>query len=158
MNNRATYIQEIIRSQKVRSQEELCLLLGERGIHVTQATLSRDLKKMHISKQPDSEGDSYYVLPHPEQSRLSAFASESRAGESILSIEFSGQMGVITTLPGCANMVGALVDNHSHPGVMGTIAGDNILLLLLRQEAQHGSVMAFLEEFLPGLGRKWNNK
>lgn len=158
MNNRAKYIQEIIRTKRVRSQEELCNLLAGNGIRTTQATLSRDLKKLKITKQPDSEGDSYYVLPDPDLSRVTVFASGSHAGESILSIEFSGQMGVITTLPGCANMVGAIVDSHSHPGVMGTIAGDNILLLLLRVDAGHGSIMSFLNEILPGLGSKLTNQ
>lgn len=158
MNNRAKYIQDIIRTKKVRSQEELCQLLAGYGIRTTQATLSRDLKKLQISKHTDAEGDNCYVLPGTENTRMAALASGSHAGESIISIEFSGQMGVITTLPGCANMVGALVDSHSHPGVMGTIAGDNILLLLLRVEAKHSSIMSFLNEILPGLGSKLTNQ
>ena len=71
-----------------------------------------------------------------------------------MSICFSGQMGVIKTQPGCANMVGALVDGHEHPALMGTIAGDDTLLLILREGAAIKGFIAFLEELIPGIENK----
>ncbi|MCR5710411.1 MAG: hypothetical protein K6G79_08020 [Bacteroidales bacterium] len=152
MNNRLEIIQAILSSGKVRSQDELASILASRGITVAQATLSRDLKKLRVVKRPDPDGGSCYELPG--QSSLPGLPSERHVGESIVSVEFSGQMGVVKTLPGCAGMVGALVDGHSHPGVMGTIAGDDILLLLLREGAPHDEVMSFIGGIIPGLDGK----
>ena len=150
VNNRSDIIKELVRTEKIRSQEEFIGLLAARGVHTTQATLSRDLRKLHISKQHDAAGQYRYVLLEPSQSGL----AQSRAGESIVSLCFSGQMGVIKTQPGCANMVGALIDGHEHPALMGTIAGDDTLLLILRENAVHKGFLAFLEELIPGIGNK----
>lgn len=158
MNKRSELIQELVRTGKVRSQEELVLLLEQRGVNTTQATLSRELKKLKIFKRHDSSGDSYYVLPEAARRAQSILMSDSRADESIASIAFSGQMGVIKTLPGCANMVGALVDEHDHPDLMGTIAGENTLLLILRQGASHTAFLTFLEQFIPGLATRLTDK
>jgi transcriptional regulator of arginine metabolism len=146
MNNRLQLIQRIIQKQKVHSQEELAVLLRKEGVQTTQATLSRDLRKLQITKQHDTAGGYYYVLP--------GGAPQNRASESIVSLEVSGQMGVIKTLPGCASMVGALVDAHDHPALMGTIAGDDTLLLVLREKAPVADFLVFLEPFLPGIVRK----
>ena len=151
MNNRTAIIQQIIRTHKVESQEELAAMLAKEGIQATQATLSRDLRKLHISKQHDAAGHYHYVLPEPSRSAQAILLSESRAGESIVSLCFSGQIGVIKTLPGCANMVGALVDEHEHPDLMGTLAGENTLLLALREGTSHAGLLSFLEGFIPGI-------
>ena len=149
MNNRIPLIQKIIREQKVRSQEELSALLAAEGVRTTQATLSRDFKKLNITKQRDTMGGSYYILPETSRTPQAVFFSDSRAGESIVSIDICGQLCVIKTLPGCANMAGALVDEHSHPDVMGTIAGDDTLLLMLRTGSRQADILAFLGAFIP---------
>ena len=146
MNNRIEIIQRLVQTRKVESQEELASMMAKEGVQTTQATLSRDLRKLHITKQHDAAGGYYYVLPGQ--------GPQSRAGESIVSLELSGQLGVAKTLPGCANMVGAIVDTHSHPSLMGTIAGDDTLLLVLRENTPCTNFLAFLETFLPGIGDK----
>lgn len=158
MNNRISLIQEIIRTQKVRSQDELAGLLAVRGVTATQATLSRDLKKLQIIKHRDNAGGHYYVLPDAARAPQSVLRPDSLAGDSIVSIAFSGQMGVVKTLPGCANMVGALVDEHSHPALMGTVAGENTLMLVLRQGFPHAEFLAFLEGFIPGVTQRLIDK
>ena len=150
MNNRIEIIQRLVRTRKVENQEELAAMLAKEGVQTTQATLSRDLRKLHITKQHDPAGGYYYVLPGQ--------GPQSRAGESIVSLEISGQMGIAKTLPGCANMVGALVDAHRHPSLMGTIAGDDTLLFVLRENASYESFLAFLESFLPGISTKLTEK
>lgn len=150
MNNRTAIIQQIIRTNKVESQEELAALLAAKGVQTTQATLSRDLRKLQITKQHDAAGGYYYVLPGHVQ--------QSRAAESILTVDFSGQMGIVKTLPGCANMIGALVDAHQHPALMGTIAGDDTLLLVLRENASFEILTAFLEGFIPDIRTKLMDK
>lgn len=153
MNNRSDIIKELVRTETIRSQEEFIGLLAARGVHTTQATLSRDLRKLHISKQHDAAGQYRYVLQEPVRPSRASLA-QSRAGESIVSLCFSGQMGVIRTLPGCANMVGALVDEHEHPALMGTIAGDDTLLLILREGSDHTGLLIFLEGLIPGIRNK----
>lgn len=155
MNTRLDIIQNILESSKVRSQEELIGLLAERGVRTTQATLSRDLKKLRVSKQHDAAGGSFYVLPDAGGKPAEVLMAEGRAAASIVSLALSGQMGVIKTLPGCAGMVGALVDGHVHPGLMGTIAGDDTLLLILRQDAPHDGLLAFLAGIIPGIENKY---
>ena len=149
MNNRLEIIQNIVRERKIRSQDELTLLLAAHGIKTTQATLSRDFKKLGITKRRDARGGSYYTLPEPERTQQAVLFSNSRAGESIVSLDISGQLCVVKTLPGCANMAGALVDEHEHPAVMGTIAGDDTLLLMLRKGYAKVDILAFLEELIP---------
>ena len=154
MNNRARVIRDLIRAHKIRSQEELIDMLAQRGIRTTQATLSRDLKKMQIYKHRDESGENCYVLPEPAGPSQVALLSQNRAAESVLSISLSGQMGVIKTLPGCASMVAAVVDDHPHADLMGTIAGDDTLLLILKQQTSHLAFLAFLGSVIPGLEAK----
>lgn len=154
MNSRSDIIQELIRSRKIKSQEELIGLLAGRGVKTTQATLSRDLRKLHIYKRRDDAGESCYSLPETARPSQTTLMSQDRAAESVISIAISGQMGVIKTLPGCASMVGAVVDEHPHADLMGTIAGDDTLLLVLRQDVPHTPFIAFLDSFIPGLATK----
>ena len=154
MNNRAKVIRDLIRAQKIRSQEELIDMLAQRGIRTTQATLSRDLRKMQIYKHRDESGESCYVLPEPSGPSQAALLSQNRAAESVLSLSLSGQMGVIKTLPGCASMVAAVIDGHPYTDLMGTIAGDDTLLLILKQQTSHLSFLAFLGSVIPGLEAK----
>lgn len=141
MNNRIRLIQDLLRSRKIRSQGELARLLSSQGIRVTQATLSRDLKKMQVIKLHDPAVGGYYTLPEPD-----------RQSQPVRSLAFSGQMGIIKTLPGCASMIGAIIDGHSHPSLMGTIAGDDTLLLILTENTDFKVLSTFLKSIIPGLG------
>ena len=154
MNNRSNIIQELVRTRKIKSQEELIGLLAGQGVKTTQATLSRDLRKLQIYKRRDSSGENCYSLPENDRPSQAAILSQDRAAESVISLTLSGQMGVIKTLPGCASMVGAVVDEHPHPDLMGTIAGDDTLLLVIRQDVPHTPFIAFLDSFIPGLANK----
>lgn len=154
MNTRIEFIQQIIRERKVRSQEELATLLAEKGIRTTQATLSRDLHKLQIFKQHDASGSYYAITPASNPTVPSFLLSDSRASESMVSVDISGQLCVIKTLPGCANMAGALVDEQHHPALMGTIAGDDTLLLMLREGYDRADFLTFLARFIPNLSAK----
>ena len=115
-------ILDIIQAGSVFSQEELALRLKDAGISSTQATLSRDLKALRISKVP-GEG---YVTPASRKTMAADLSS------GIVRIQFSGQLGVIKTLPGMANAVAILIDHQVLFPVIGTIAGDDTILLILR--------------------------
>ena len=137
--NRQQAILNIIQSGPVFSQEELSLRLQEAGIPSTQATLSRDLKTLKISKVP-GEG---YVLP----TRNRALSTDLSAG--ILRIQFSGQLGVIRTRPGLANAIAILIDHQPVFPVIGTIAGDDTILLILRLGATREDVIEALTPLFP---------
>lgn len=130
---------EIIGNHTIYSQDQLQARLKEMGITTTQATLSRDLKALHILKVP-GEG---YRLPQ----------SRPIAGNAphIQSVEFSGQCAVIKTLPGFASAVASFIDHHPCRPVMGTLAGDDTLLLILREGYSHTQALEALKNALPDI-------
>ena len=132
-------ILDIIQAGPVFSQEELAARLREEGIASTQATLSRDLKALRISKVP-GEG---YVVP----SRGRSLSADFSAG--ILRIQFSGQLAVIRTRPGLANAVAVLIDNQMVFPVIGTIAGDDTILLIIREGSSADDVLDALTPLFP---------
>ena len=132
-------ILDILRSGAVYSQEELALRLKDEGIASTQATLSRDLRALRISKVP-GEG---YVVP----SRGRSLSADFSAG--ILRIQFSGQLAVIRTRPGLANAVAVLIDNQMVFPVIGTIAGDDTILLIVREGSSADDVLDALTPLFP---------
>ena len=133
------------------SQEELLGLLHQEGFAVTQATLSRDLKYLQVGKLPDGQGGYRYGLaetgaPASEASLIEDF----RRG--FLAIEFSGNQGVIKTLPGHASSVAFALDNLRVRGVLGTIAGDDTILVIPRDRVRRSALVAALRARIPGLG------
>ena len=138
-------ILEIIQSGPVYSQDELAFRLREMGISSTQATLSRDLKALKISKVP-GEG---YVAPNRGRALSADFST------GILRIQFSGNLGVIRTRPGLANAVAVLIDNHMVFPVLGTIAGDDTILLILREGATPDDVLDALTTLFPEIKNRY---
>ena len=139
IKTRQSALLEIVGKENIFSQEELIEKMSERGIATTQATLSRDLKALHILKVP-GEG---YRLPQ----------SRPIAGNAphIQSVEFSGQCAVIKTLPGFASAVASFIDHHPCRPVMGTLAGDDTLLLILREGYSHTQALEALKNALPDI-------
>lgn len=124
--NRKKVIANIIESQKIHTQEELITVLKERGISATQATLSRDIKELGAVKVSDPEGGQYYKI---------RIATTTKSHFSAESVEISGQLCVVKVKPGFAPPVSATIDSAGLPGVMGTIAGDDTVLAMLREDA-----------------------
>lgn len=143
IQQRQKTILEIIASRRIYSQEELLSALSEKGIEATQATLSRDLKALMISKVP-GEG---YVIPDKSAPK----SIRSPIGDGITSISFSGQMAVVKTHPGFASAIASLLDRHSLPGVMGTIAGDDTVLIILKEKTGSETVLEAMSAFLPDI-------
>ena len=129
-NNRLSIIRKVIQSEFISSQEQLIERLEEYGVQVTQSTLSRDLKAMHVAKVPHKERGYIYVLSnnHVEDTTIS-----SNISDNITDIAFSGNMCVITTKPGYASAISVPIDSRAISEVLGTIAGDNTILLILRE-------------------------
>lgn len=150
-DHRQRTIRKILGKKQVHNQDELLTLLNEEGIQTTQATLSRDLKEMRVVKLHKQDGGYFFSLP-VETMHVVPDAAHSVAG--IVSLEVSGQAAVIHTRPGYANMLGAVIDSTVGTGVMGTIAGDDTLLLILRKDTSESALVATLSGFLPGIEDK----
>jgi transcriptional regulator of arginine metabolism len=141
-------IRKIIRSELIGSQEELINRFHECGIEITQSTLSRDLKFLNVAKVPHKNKGYIYVLPNaaPHDVNVSANISD-----NITSLTFSGNLGVLKTKSGYASAISVPIDNLDCPAILGTIAGDNTVLLILREDAKRSQVIDSLLRIFPML-------
>jgi len=142
-------IRSIIRNSKIENQEELHAALLDAGFDVTQATLSRDLRLLNVGKMPGPDGHPVYVLPGTDIN-ISA-PQEQFIKSGFVSIDFSGNLSVIKTQPGFANGIASIIDQNKLPGVMGTIAGDDTILLIIREGYNKHNIIQSLSDFVPGL-------
>lgn len=136
-------IKELITNGEIGSQDALRRGLKKRGCAVTQATLSRDMKELGIIRVPSAGGLRYTLQPEGEVRALRPLVSA-----EVLGIDANESMIVVHTLPGCANTVGEFIDIHKHPDVIGTVAGDNTLLIIPRSQQRTHQVMRFLKQKL----------
>ncbi len=146
-------ILRILSHNKVHNQEELLEYLKSEGIVATQATVSRDLAQMNIVKLRDeSTGSSFLSVP---SNYLHAIPDANKSVSGIVSVEISGQFCVIRTNPGYANMVGVIIDAKCSGHSMGTIAGDDTLLVMLRQNIVLKDFIESIERAIPGISSKF---
>lgn len=138
-------IREIVSTVGIRSQEQLRKLLGRRGIRVTQATLSRDLRDLGVGKVPSGDGVRYVLPPEAEVQALRPLV---RA--EVVSIAANENIIVLRTFPGCASTVGQFLDVQPHPDIIGTIAGDNTVLVVPSSNKKTDGVLSHLRRVLIG--------
>ena len=153
-NNRLDAIQMIISSKEVGCQEDLLQELSKEGFQLTQATLSRDLKQLKVAKAASMNGNYVYVLPNNTMYRRVTephSATEMLLSDGIRGIEFSGNLAVIRTRPGYASSVAYDIDIHNFDEILGTIAGDDTILLVLREGCTRTSVMNELSLIIPNV-------
>lgn len=138
-------IREMIANNEIETQDELVELLREAGYNVTQATISRDIKELHLVKVPLMDGRYKYSLPADQ--RFNPLQKLKRSlVDCFVSIDSAGHFVVMKTLPGNAQAVGALIDNLDWEEIMGTICGDDTCLLICRAPEQTEIVSSrFLE-------------
>ncbi|MCK9325873.1 MAG: hypothetical protein M0P69_10290 [Bacteroidales bacterium] len=143
----------ILREEWIRNQEELQKSLEKKGFEVTQATLSRDLRQLHVMKIMDPIRGSRYILPEDKDLR-EAMTRVPDHMDGVLSVEFSGQFGVIRTLPGFANGVAFTLDYQQIPEIMGTIAGDDTILVILKEGVTKNLISGVISSRFPGISTK----
>ena len=146
-------IKEIITNNKVSSQEELLSILDKRGLNYTQATLSRDLKFLKVNKISDSEKGYIYELPDQHGVPGNDIA-EIYAAQGFVSVQFANNLGVIKTLPGYASSIAALIDRASPFEILGTIAGDDTILIIPQNNVSEQDVINTLVLIIPELKSK----
>jgi transcriptional regulator of arginine metabolism len=129
-------IVELLQSQAITSQTQLGQLLFDKGVQVTQATLSRDLEELGAFKVRNATGTSYAVPPEGQPRPGTPQAVDARLGRLLedlcVSAEAVGPVVVVRTPPGGAHLLGAALDRAGLPEVAGTLAGDDTVLLLTR--------------------------
>jgi transcriptional regulator of arginine metabolism len=153
-NSRLEAIRLIISSKQMGSQEELLAALQAEGFSLTQATLSRDLKQLKVAKAATMGGNYVYVLPNESMyKRVSTTASarEMMQIPGFISINFSGNMGVIKTRPGYASAIAWNIDRSNIPQILGTIAGDDNIFIVIKEGAQKQDVIDALSEVVPNI-------
>ena len=129
-------IRKIVSMHSLESQEELLAELREEGFVSTQTTLSRDLKQLKVAKAASMSGNYVYVLPNETMYKRVSTPNSIREMMKVpgfVSINFSGNMGVIKTRPGYASALAWNIDRSDIPQVLGTIAGDDTIFIVIRE-------------------------
>lgn len=152
INDRLAALRLLITSSEMSSQEEVIQALKNQGIVVTQSTLSRDLKRLKVAKITNGKGKYHYAIPNETTYK------RQHQPEPILdlpptqgyeSINFSGNMAVIRTRPGFASSIASNIDSASLKDVLGTIAGDDTIFLVIREGALHIDIIDQLTSVIP---------
>lgn len=128
-------IREIIAHNEIETQDELVDRLKAEGFNVTQATISRDIKELHLVKVPSRDGRYKYNLP-AERSFDPSRKLHRALTDAFISIDGAGHFLVMKTLPGNAHAIGSLIDQIEWEEVIGTICGDDTILILCRDSEQ----------------------
>ncbi len=152
-NSRMEALKMLISSMELGSQEEVLQALEKEGFKLTQATLSRDLKQLKVAKAASMNGKYVYVLPNDTMyKRITRprTALEMLQTSGFISISFSGNMGVIKTRPGYASSIAYNIDNSESSNIIGTIAGDDTIFIVVKEGASHEAVK---EDLAPIIGQ-----
>lgn len=148
-------IKQAILNNRISSQEELLRILKDQGFESTQATLSRDLKILKVAKASDQILGYVYVIQEAvskenqrDSSRINFLADGFR------DLQFSGNLAVIKTMPGYASSLAVVIDNAQPYEVIGTIAGDDTILIIMREGISRSDLINCLVLIMPTLEDK----
>lgn len=150
-NQRQHLVAKLLASHAVASQEQLVGLLGGEGVAATQATVSRDLDDLGAIKVRGVGGEAIYAIPElPRDQRAPDDHLRRVFGDWVVEVAHSANIVVLRTPPGTANVVGSALDRSGLPDVIGTVAGDDTLLVVVA-DGQDGAAMADHLRELAGL-------
>lgn len=154
--NRLETLKMLISSKELGSQEEVLKELQLEGYQLTQATLSRDLKQLKVAKAASMNGKYVYVLPNETMYKRVSDGSTAREmleSPGFLSLDFTGNLGVIKTRRGYASLLAYNIDMVDIPSILGTIAGYNTILLILKEGADKHNLIADLSNIIPDINK-----
>lgn len=148
-------IRKIIQKGNVHSQDELLHALKAKGYELTQATLSRDLKVLQVAKVPHPAKGYVYTIPENGQGS-SEFNSREQSRVNYLAdgfkdLQFSGNLAVLRTVPGYASSIAAVIDQASPWEILGTVAGDDTILIIQREGITRNDLLEALIKIMPKL-------
>lgn len=142
-NDRQSMILEIISQENIETQEQLLSRLQERGITSTQATISRDIKQLRLVKELAPSGSYRYVAADRQEGKSSAGRLRNIFKEGVVSVEAAQNLVVVKTMPGLASAACSALDGMEIAGMVGSLAGDDTGMLIMRDSA---SAEAFCSE------------
>lgn len=146
-NVRQSAILSIIEHQDIETQEELAAALREHGIAVTQATVSRDIKELRLLKVLSGHGGYKYATADKAEHGLTDRFVRMFV-DSVVSIRYAQNIVVLKTLSGSANVAAEAIDSMHWQEILGTMAGDNTILVVVHDETEAATVAARLEELI----------
>lgn len=126
-------ILEIVRRHDVETQEALAELLFEEGYEVTQATISRDIKQLRLTKAATQDGRYVYAAPENDEIESSAVKALGILREAIRKTDVAKNILVVKTFPGMAQAAAAALDSLNYKEIVGSIAGDDTVILIFRE-------------------------
>ena len=144
---RQVAILDIIEKQDIETQEDLAEALRQRGIGVTQATVSRDIKELRPLKVLSANGVYKYATADKAEHGLSDRLIRMLT-DSVLSISSANNLIVIKTLSGSANVAAEALDSLHWPEVLGTLAGDNTILMIIRSNEEAPVIISRVQELM----------
>lgn len=132
-------IREIIANNDIETQEDLVEELKANGYNVTQATISRDIKELHLVKVPLPDGRYKYSLPADQ--RFNPLQKLQRAlTDAFINIDDMAHFLILKALPGNGNAIAVLIDHLEWPEILGTLSGDDTILIIVRKEEEREKV------------------
>jgi len=133
-NNRQAMIIAIIKEQEIGTQEELGEALKAKGVMVTQATLSRDIKELGLIKIPTPAGTYRYSLPQDKTPGDLLRRAQRMFADAVIAVDYAENDIIVKTTSGTAQGVAAALDDLDWPEVVGTVAGDDTILMVIRSK------------------------
>jgi len=147
VKKRHAKIVELVKHHDIETQEELTLLLNKSGFAVSQATVSRDIRELRLTKIPAGDGKLKYSIHISEEKQIIMRLTRIFC-EGVKSIDFAGNMVVIKTLEGLAMAVAASIDAMGYSEVVGSIAGDDVVICIVKSQDIAESLMNKLNSIL----------
>ncbi len=144
---RHSKILEIISNKEIETQDELVEELLAEGFNITQATVSRDIKDLRLTKVPDERGGYKYTSMDKATSGVTLKMRQLFLN-SVMSINSANNIIVIKTLAGSASTIGVVVDALKHPAILGSVAGDDTIIIVVASNEQVEDVISRLKSML----------
>lgn len=144
-NNRQSEIIRLIGGKDIETQEELVAELRGLGYKVTQATVSRDIRELRLVKAAASGGGFKYAKPDHHEAAVSERLGRILS-DALISVDFSGNLIVVKTLSGSANVAAEAIDHLGWDEILGTIAGDNTIFIAVRSETDTAEIAGRIRE------------
>lgn len=156
-NDRLETLRLILARGESGCQDDILKELQRHGYGVTQATLSRDLRQLHAVKVPLNKGYGYILPDHPQYQRSTKPATLANYlnTSGYCDIQFSGNFAIIHTRPGYAGGLASDIDAHKHPAILGTIAGDDTILVIAAEDTMRQDLIDGLSETIPAIKREY---
>lgn len=141
-------IKQLVMNEEIVTQDELLQRLKDKGVSATQATISRDIKELNLIKAPSSKGGTKYTIYQEDNGKNDEYRLSSTISANVTKLTLVQFMNVVNTLPSNAHVIGALVDEVNFPEIVGTVAGNDTILLISKDDEDAKTVHKQFQKYL----------